>query len=437
MRRMPESVFLTSLIITLILTACGKVHTAVSLFVPDGYPTIQSAIDAAKPGDSIIVGAGTYYENLRLDKAANLMAASYDPADPTRNITIIDAGAANLAPAISIPAGISPMPTVRGFVIRNGSDCVDIHSEAVIEYNYFVSAGDQFDFDAGGGGIVSHNVFYASGDDHIDLDNMTRDLLIEDNRMMYSGDDGIEMRLQDSSAPARSITIIIRNNVIIGSGEDGVQIIDYAQPLDTNRRVVITGNIIGNCRLAGIGLMPNENTVEDYSGADILEAARVYNNTLFGNDYGISGGDNLVAFNNIIAASKTKGVWGVEGPAGANSVVAYTLFHDNRLDSDQSTLGAGNLFGRDPLFLFPPQPGPDGSWGTVDDDFSGLILTSGSPAIDGGVAQYVSHNGEVIPPNPITGFMGLSPDLGWKEFDPLQPPIPTAIATPTAAPTPN
>jgi hypothetical protein len=87
--------------------------------------------------------------------------------------------------------------------------------------------------------------------------------------MMYAGNDGIEIRLQDGSAPAQPITVTIRNNEIIGSAEDGIQLIDYSQPGDTNRRFVISGNLIANSVYAGIGLMPDATSVEDYSGATL------------------------------------------------------------------------------------------------------------------------------------------------------------------------
>ena len=401
-----------------------------TLIVPDHYATVQAAINAAAPGDTILVRSGTYLENLTLNKPVILTGESFNPDDPTQNTTVIDGGASSPNPTILIPAGVSPMPTIRGFLIRNGLGGIDTHSQMIVEYNYFVSSQDQIDYGRSSGGINRHNVYFGSEDDAIDLDNMDQPLLIEHNRLLYNRDDGIEIRLQDSSAPAQPIEITIRDNEIIGCYEDGIQLIDYSQSVDTNRRIVISGNLIANCQRAGIGLMPNANTVEDYSGADIVEAIRIYNNTFYGNDYGLSGGDNLVAFNNIIANSITKGVSRVQGPLGANSVVADTLFHNNGMDADQSDLGGGNIFGQNPLFVYPPNAGPDGLWGTLDDDFRGLVLQATSPAIDAGSSQYTANNGEAIPASPITGFSGAAPDLGWREFDPLLPDTPTPTATP-------
>jgi hypothetical protein len=330
------------------------------------------------------------------------------------------------------------MPTIRGFVVRNGADGIAPRSEFIVEHTFFTgSTSDQVDYNRGSGGINRHNVYFNSGDDPIDLDNMTRPLLIEHNRMMYSGNDGIEIRLQDTSAPTQPITITIRNNVIVGSAADGIQIIDYpGQPADTNRRFVIAGNLIANSGNAGIGLMPDARTGEDYSGAGIVEAIHVYNNTLYGNGYGISGGGNLVAFNNIIASSTTRGVWRVQGDPGDNAIVAHTLFWGNGVDAEQSALGAGNLVGRDPNFAAVPNAGPDGAWRTADDDFSGLVLQAGSPAMDVGIAQYVAADGEAVPPAPIAGFLGAAPDLGWQEFAAAPPATPAPAAESSATGTP-
>lgn len=118
------------------LSMYGQAQAA-SLIVPDNFPTIQAAIDAASPGDMIIVRPGTYAENLTLNKAVTLTAETFDSSDPTHNTTIIDGGVSSLVPAITIPTGISPMPVIRGFVIQNGIDGIATRSEAVIEYNFF------------------------------------------------------------------------------------------------------------------------------------------------------------------------------------------------------------------------------------------------------------------------------------------------------------
>jgi hypothetical protein len=420
--------------------ALGYRGQAVTLVkVPDDYPTIQAAIDAASAGTVIQVGPGTYNENLTLDKAVTLTAESFDQVDPTNDTTIINGTGGGAT--VLIPSGLTQMPTIRGFVIRNDNEGIQAYSEFIAQYNYLTSANILADYQMGSGGLNQNNVYFNSGNDAIHVDNLNRPLLIENNRILCAKHDAIEIGLQDTSAPPALIETDIRNNMLVGSEEDGIQFIDYpGNPQDTNRRFLITGNLIANNKKAGIGLMPNANANEDYSGADTVEAIRVYNNTFYGNDYGISGGDNLVAFNNIIANSITRGVWKVQGPQGANSVIAYTLFFGNGLDADQSTLGAGNITGEDPLFVAAPNAGADGIVGTIDDDFSGLLLQPNSPAIDAGVTQYVASSGEAVPPTPITGFTGAAPDLGWREFGspifitPTPSAIPSVTLTTTTTP---
>ncbi|MCK4457313.1 MAG: fibronectin type III domain-containing protein [Thermoplasmata archaeon] len=63
--------------------------SATTLYVggagPGNYTTIQAAIDAANPGETVFVFSGTYYENVVVNKTMSLMGES-------RDATIIDGG---------------------------------------------------------------------------------------------------------------------------------------------------------------------------------------------------------------------------------------------------------------------------------------------------------------------------------------------------------
>ena len=406
------------------------------LRVPGDYATIQAAIDAAGTGEIIQVDQGVYTENLLLNKPVTLIAESFEEINPANNTTVIDGGGG--AATILIQAGLTQMPTIRGFVIRNGVDGIHASSAFIVESNFFHSAGNLVSYQQGAGGFNRSNVYFLATGNAIRVDNLDRPLLIENNRIMYSGETGIEISLQNTTTPPAMVEIDIWNNMILGNSEDGIQLVDHAgDPQNTNRRFVIAGNLIANNVRAGIGLMPDANTLEDYSGADMAEAVRVFNNTFYGNDFGISGGDNLVAFNNIIANSLNRGVSRVQGAPGSNAVVAYSLFFNNPTDAEESSLGAGVILGVDPLFEAAPNPGPDGTWSTLDDDFSGLVLQSDSPAIDKGVAQFPANDGELIPPSPLTGFTGAAPDLGWREFGAPIFITPTATLLSTFTPPPS
>jgi len=79
--------------------------------VPQDYQTIQEAINRANAGDTILVAAGTYYENVHVHKTVSIIGED-------RNTTIIDGGGSETETAVvSIEAyNVS----LRGFTIQNG-----------------------------------------------------------------------------------------------------------------------------------------------------------------------------------------------------------------------------------------------------------------------------------------------------------------------------
>ena len=76
------------------------------------YPTIQAAMNAASPGDTVRVGAGTYYETVVLSAGVALEGSG-------RDMTIIDGRVAE-QPVVRLEDDPSGSAAVRGLTVQNG-----------------------------------------------------------------------------------------------------------------------------------------------------------------------------------------------------------------------------------------------------------------------------------------------------------------------------
>jgi hypothetical protein len=95
-----------------------KAKAAETLIVPDNYPTIQAAINAASNGDTIFVRSGTYNENIVVNKMVTLIGEN-------SNNTIINNGNDYAYAVVNIQSG---NVTVENFTIQNGYKGVVIDS---------------------------------------------------------------------------------------------------------------------------------------------------------------------------------------------------------------------------------------------------------------------------------------------------------------------
>ncbi|MCD4731491.1 MAG: FG-GAP-like repeat-containing protein, partial [Bacteroidales bacterium] len=96
------------------------------IHIPGDFPTIQSGIDVAQSGDTILVAPGTYYENINFNGKNIVVASHYILDDDLEfiNSTIIDGSQAqytDTASCVRIVSGEDSTAVLQGFTIRQGT----------------------------------------------------------------------------------------------------------------------------------------------------------------------------------------------------------------------------------------------------------------------------------------------------------------------------
>lgn len=148
---------LTALVLAFVAMPWTAIPAA-ELRVPDQFATIQSALDEAEPGDVIIVGPGTYVENLLFNgKSVSLLS------EEGRGVTII-------APNGGKGVVMGPNALVAGFAIVNATGSFGAAIEVRGSGNQILENLFEFNHQGGGGfgaaiggnaasALISGNVF--------------------------------------------------------------------------------------------------------------------------------------------------------------------------------------------------------------------------------------------------------------------------------------
>jgi len=366
------------------------------LRVPADHPTIAEAVAGSGEGDWIIISPGIYHEKeIEVKKAVVISSGWKLNGDiSVREETIIDSDDKVL---FSIKADGTE---ISGLKIINGNHTLDISARVSVLHNHFIDNLDAMSFEPGSGGHVAFNIAENDRDDAIDMDiggnrkNFGSDILVENNSIINCRDDGIEIRL--FTYPNQNIKYTIRKNNIQDSRNAGIQLISY--DTFTGKEFYIHHNVLRNCKV-GLGCMGGVKTVEDLNGADKMdEKVFLFNNTITGNEMAATGGNTVVAFNNIAENNRLGGF----KRFGKNSVILNNLFYgnggENLIEINDSAMKAANHFASPPSL-----------------DQETFMPSDKSPCIDSGLTE-VRFNGEnikLIPPGYITG---KAPDIGALEW---------------------
>ena len=212
------------------LTAPKPITASSVLLVPEAYPTIQAAIDAAAAGDTVRVGPGTYNERIDFLGKTIVVESTGGAAE-----TIIDPnGAVGAIVTMSLSGAQSPV--LRGFTVRGGVS--DLWAGGI-----YISGGSPLVED----NVVTGNAGCLGGGITVQFSAaMIRNNTISDNAMpLCSGGNGGGIRIGGAG------TAQVLDNVVSGNTSDtdggGIALFAAGQP-------TVTGNVIrGNVAESGIG----------------------------------------------------------------------------------------------------------------------------------------------------------------------------------------
>ena len=313
------------------------------LIVPAEYKTLEDAVANAKDGDTIVLDPGTYRiaDTIKVKQKNLTIASKYHTTGDKSYIdkTIIK-GTGNKNSQRFLEAesknlkliGISGENFGKFIVFKYGNENLVDHCKLInID-------GDAVSFDETSGGKVLHTLIDFSGDDAIDVDSKIQGKFeFAYNTLLHSHDDGIEIHLwkDKRNKIVNTMHFNIHDNVIKFSHKDAIQLIDFSD--NTNRTFDISNNTFshnGHVALGAIFEKTNHSLAEtNFSGTDMKESVKVFNNIFDDNRYHILGGSNMEVEGNTFKNASKVAIKRVKG----ESIIKKNTFSNNkvnRLDSN-------------------------------------------------------------------------------------------------------
>jgi|GEM_PF-2290113 len=406
--------------------------------VPNDFPTIQACIDAAVSGvDECVVAPGTYHETINfLGKAITLRSS--DGAD----VTTIDATGIG-GSVVTCITGEGPTTILEGFSITGGTGThVGLYFLGGGMYNRYANptvSGCTFNQNtaSAGGGMCNDfsnptvtNCTFSSNTAYVGggmCNTHSSSMVINSGFIGNTGHDHGGGVYNYDGSPSFSGCLLSGNMADNGGGMFNI----VGSPMVTNctfDRNISTADfggggmynysgrpLVANCTFRGNasvydggGIYSRHDSTADviscsFSGNTASRGGGMFNaNTsltitgcTFTRNTAISLGGGM--YNVARTPVVTNCVFWGDNPNEVDTVPTSApsiRFSDVQGGLPVGAVDGGGNIDMDPMFLRPPDPGPDGTWDGVDDDYGDLRLQAGSPCIDAGDPGFVPQSGE-------------------------------------------
>jgi len=351
--------------------APGGNDSANGLTPAAAWRTLNHAAQNVGSGDTVYVGAGVYAENVEMDDRGDGSQPIRFIADTT-GTQVGGGGVVLIDPGSGVPLTVDSTDGFEfyGFSV-DGSD----HSDAIV---WTDSAA----------GLISGCQFENAGDDFLELQGSSSELIIEDSVFRTTVDDGLK---------ANAGRLTIRSTVVTDAGDRAVSAVGSGE-------ISLNACVIANSEY-GIYLQHGDtditNTIVHSIGQDGIRltgsfgSARIWNCTIadIGRDGVLASAGSVDVRNSIFYGLGDDGIDRDSGASCSTSHCLYFDFDGNRSEGFDDGLPWWNA---DPLF----------GTGTYE-------IEAGSPAID------VGSNLSSLFVTDVTGAdrpAGLGWDIGAFEF---------------------
>jgi len=414
------------LVVAVVLLPCTPARAQMTILVPANYPTIQSAINAANNGDTVLVSPGTYVENINFGGKAITVnssgGASVTIIDGNHNGTVVtfnhSEAAASVLSGFTIRNGYLSGGSGAGILVSSASPTIISNTitanHAAVAIGIFVNGGSPLiknntitgndqtnagDGGLGGGGIAVSGTSSSASNPQI-INNIIT------NNSVAAGGDGGGISVTYFSSPVIQGNLIRGNSAYNNGG--GISLNAYNSPVVSNN-LIVNNNAGGGGSGGGLSVFAR-------SGATVT----VVNNTIAANT-AYDGTSGIVTTGSAQYATLTNNI--VMAAAGQTAVTCNTLwssasalFSYNGVYSATGTAwtaacdhtsNPGNV-SSDPQFLDAPQ-----------NDFH---LALASPAVDAGNSSAANLPSTDLDGNPRiadgNSDSNSSVDLGAFEVTP-------------------